>query len=161
MPKRSVTFFDDGDTPISVSTWPQVGRAVAALLSLPVAAPHKGDPCLEDYKNKVIYVNSFTTTQREMLASALRVTGTTEDEWSVAREGSRERFAAGLEGVKKGEKVAFAKMLYARQFFPDGTGDFEHEKGTVNEVLGLPGEELDEATRVAFERSNGRSWLDG
>merc|ERR1712080_571641 len=34
--KREVTFYDDGETKITTSTWEQCGRALAALLSLPV-----------------------------------------------------------------------------------------------------------------------------
>ena len=37
--KREVTFYDEGETKITTSTWPQCGRAVAALLSHIVPAP--------------------------------------------------------------------------------------------------------------------------
>ena len=44
-------------------------------------------------------------------------------------------------------------MMYTRVFFPDGSGDFESNKGTLNAVLNLPVEDLDEATGRAIERA--------
>ena len=41
--------------------------------------------------------------------------------------------------------------MYTRPFFPGGGGDFVVTKGTANEVLGLAGEDLDQATREAVE----------
>ena len=86
-----------------------------------------------------------------MLASALRVTGTNESDWTVTKEESKDRFASGLEAVKRGDYSGYSRML-SRIFFPDGCGDFEHNKGTLNEMLGLPQNDIDEATKVAIER---------
>ena len=122
---------------------------MAALLSLPIKSD--GGPCLENLANKMAYINSFTVSQRDMLASALRVTGTTEDQWTITKEDSKNRFSSGLEAVKKGDYSGYSRML-CRIFFPDGSGDFEHNKGTLNEMLHLPKEDIDEATKVAIER---------
>jgi hypothetical protein len=86
-----------------------------------------------------------------MLASALRVTGTNEDQWNITKEDARDRFSSGLEAVKKGDYSGYARMLCCI-FFPDGSGDFEHNKGTLNEMLHLPKEDIDKATKVAIER---------
>ena len=88
----------------------------------------------------MIYVNSFTISQRDMFASALRVTGTKKEEWTITKEDTKDRFTRGIEAVKKGDYSCFANIL-CRVFFPDGSGDFEHNKGTLNEILGLPKEE--------------------
>ena len=98
------------------------------------------------------YINSFTVSQGDMLASALRVTGTKEDDWTITKEDAKDRFAGGAEAVKKGGYSGFANMLYTRLFFPNGSGDFEHNKGTLNEILGLPKASIDDATKVALER---------
>lgn len=145
---RTAAFFDDGVVPISTSTWPHVGRAVAALLSLPVKAE---GPCLDDYRNNVVYTNSFTVSQRDMLASACRVTGTKEGDWQVSKINAKERVDEGLKQVKEGNMEGLGKILYTRVFFPGG-GDFEHSKGTINGALCLPREDLDEATRFAVQR---------
>jgi hypothetical protein len=144
--KKNVTFFDDGDTKISTSTWPQVGRGVAALMSLP------GEE-LEKLKNKVVFINSFTLSQKDMLDSVLRVTGDSIDDWTVTKEPATERYTAGVEAMMKGDRVGFARMMYTRVFYPDGNGDYETSRGTSNALLGLPKEDLDEATKAAIKRA--------
>jgi hypothetical protein len=50
--------------------------------------------------------------------------------------------------------------MIARVFYPDGCGDFEHDKGTLNSLLDLPIEDSDEATKIAIERSKTTNWVD-
>lgn len=121
---------------------------MAALLSL-------SSESLETYRNKQVYINSFTTTQKEMLASLQRVTGTKESDWTVTKQSATDRYAQGLVEIGKGERVGFAKMLYSRIFFPDGSGNFEKRRGLANQALGLPKEDMDEATKRAVERGSG------
>ena len=171
--KKTATLFDKGETKICVSTWSQVckplaesgdenvwlmgfqvGRAVTALLSLPIESSESdARPCLADFANKVIYVNSFTVSQKDMLDSAVRVTGTPLNEWTVTKESARERYEKGIKEMKEGNRVGYAKMMYTRVFFEDGVGNIE-EKGLANEALGLEVEDLDEATERALERAN-------
>ena len=143
--QKKVTLFDDGEVKISVSTWPQVGRGVAAMMSLPAEE-------LEKLKNKTIYINSFTLSQKDMLESVLRVTGDSIDDWSVTKEVATERFAASIEAMMKGDRMGFLKSMYTRVFYADGNGDYETGKGTSNALLGLPKEDLDEATKAAIKR---------
>ena len=129
----------------------KIGRAVAALLSLPIRNEGSNQACLENFKNTVVYINSFTVSQKDMLESVLRVTGTKEDDWSIRKESARERFATGVKEVQEGKREGFSK-LSTRIFFDDGCGDLEHNKGTLNNLLGLPKEDIDVATNVAIER---------
>ncbi|KAK4902964.1 hypothetical protein LTR49_026969 [Elasticomyces elasticus] len=153
--KKEVNMYDDGQTKICTSTWPRVGRAVAAILSLPVQAENGNDKqaSLDGLHNKVVYINSFNISQADMLASAQRVTGTKEDDWKITKHDSHERFDVSLKFFKEGKfkTEGFTNFLYSRIFFPDGGGGFEH-KGTINNLLRLPKEDLDEATKVAMER---------
>lgn len=151
VPGRRVTFFDEGRCRMTVCTWPQVGRAVASLLSLPVRK-EGGGACLEDYRNKHVYVGSFTLSQRDMFASVLRVTGTEEGEWEVEHQSSRERYEEGKKAMEGGDREGFLKLMYTRVFFPDGSGDFEKGRGLANGVLGLPEEDLDEFTKAGIAR---------
>ena len=137
----------------------QAGRSIAALLSLPIKREGSNrEACLEDLKNKVVYVNSFTVSQKDMLESALRVTGTKEDDWTITKEPSQERYSSGIKEIQEGKRIGFAKMMYTRVFYPDGCGDFEHNKGTINSLLDLPKENIDEATKAAIERSKISPW---
>lgn len=152
---RSVTLFDDGNTPICTSTWPQVGRAVAALLSLPVKSDEndKTAPHLEQFRDGHVYVNSFALSQNDMLDSVLRVSGTRREDWNIQKEPVHDRYAAGMAELQKGDQLGFVKVLYSRLFYPDGCGDFSKTKGLQNDALGLPKEDLDEFTRMAMDRA--------
>ncbi|MCJ1351599.1 MAG: hypothetical protein MMC33_001583 [Icmadophila ericetorum] len=156
---RAVTFFDEGETKISMTTWPQVGRAVAGLLSLPIQpGGDDKEKCLGHFRNQIAYVSSFTVSQKDILDSVLRVTNTTLDEWQISKEPSEERYTGGVEAMQKGDRMGFLKMMYTRVFYPDGCGDYEKSRGTANAVLGLPREDLDEATRAAIKRSKEVTW---
>ncbi|KAH8813010.1 hypothetical protein F5884DRAFT_751303 [Xylogone sp. PMI_703] len=152
---RTVRFYDDGEIKISTSTWPQVGRAVAGLLSLPITPEGPNtEACLESLRNKVVYVNSFTINQKDMLASVLRQTETKEEDWTITKVPAQELHSTSSKQIAEGKKDAYASYLYSRIFFPDGSGDFEH-KGTLNSMLNLPKEDIDEATNNAIKRQLG------
>lgn len=156
---RTVTLFDDGETKINTSTWPQIGRAVASLLSLPIRPEGEDkDKSLERFRNSQVYVSSFLVSQTEMLESVLRVTKTGIEDWKVAKEPVKDRFTGGIEAMQKGDRQGFVRMMYSRVFFPDGVGNFETTKGTQNSLLGLLREDIDEATQVAIKRSEETSW---
>ena len=148
--KREVTFFDDGTTRLNTSTWPQTGRSVANLLALKVLPEDENDksPCLAQFKNKFVYVSSFTISQKEMFESVLRVTGEKASDWKVTHVSVKDRYAEGVKEFQSGNLAGFAQALYSRNFFPDGAGDFGALRGLDNEKLGLPKEELDEYTKI-------------
>ena len=145
---KTVTFFDDGKTYVSTSTWMQCGRAFAALLSLP---ENDASPALSEWKNKPLYLASFRINQRDMLDSIHRVTGTTDKDWKITYEPTAVRYKAGLEDMQKGIMTGFAKAMYSRVFFPNGDGDYESSQGLCNDLLGLPKEDLDEATKRTLD----------
>jgi len=158
-PSKTATFFDDGKTAISTSTWPQVGRAVTALLSLPIK-PEDGNTerCLEHFKDQFVYVNSFTVSQKDMFESVLRVTGDKPEDWTINKEPAKERHASAAKALQGGERMAYVRMMYTRIFYDDGCGNFEARRGVSNEMLGLPKEDLDEATARAIERADSDPW---
>lgn len=151
---RTATLFDDGNAKITTSTWPQVGRAVAALLALPIKSTSGSSACLEDFKNQVIFISSFLLSQRDMLASLYRVTDTQESDWTITFEDAHERYHTGIEQMKQGQRVGFGKMMYTRVFWNEEggvPGNVEHK--IINDKLGLPKEDLDEATRRTVTRA--------
>lgn len=147
---KKAVLYDQGTTMIHTSTWPQVGRMVSKLLSLPISSD--SGPCFEKYKNSAVYGTSFFTCQKEMLDSAMRVTNTKPEDWTVTYEPSHERYAAGMKQLQSGDRMGFGKLLYARMFYNDGSGNLETSKPLDNEVLGLPKEDMDEATKAALAR---------
>ena len=145
---RKVTFFDDGNTRMSVSTWQQCGKALAALLSLPESV---ASPAISQWKNKSFYIASFSVSQRDMLDSLHRVNGTTDKEWNITYEPTAQRYKDGKDEMQKGIMTGMAKAMYARGFFPNGDGNFESSRGLANDLIGLPKDSLDEATKRVVE----------
>jgi len=150
---KKVTFFDDGKTKINTSTWIQCGKALAGLLSLKELPEDENDksPTVSQWKNKPLYIASFKTSQRDMLDSVHRVTGSTDKDWKIEYQPSAERYKNGLEKMKNGNRLGFAEAMYSRTFYPNGDGDFESSKGLVNDLIGLPKDDLDEATKRALD----------
>ena len=150
---RKVTLFDEGTAPINTSTWEQCGRAVASLLSLKVLPDDEHDEslCLSKFKNAPVYISSFHVSQRDMLDSVIRVTGTSEKDWQVSHEDSKQRYQDGHNELKQGNMMGFAKLLYTRIFYPDGTGSFQSRVTLHNDGLGLPKEDLDTCTKKAVQ----------
>ena len=145
---KKVTFFDDGKTLVNVSTWRQCGRALAALLSLPESG---ASPAVSQWKNKPFYIASFRISQRDMLDSIHRVTGTTDKDWEISYESTAQRYKDGKDEMQKGDRTGFAKAMYSRGFFPNGDGDYESSRGLANDLINLPKEDLDEVTKETVE----------
>ncbi|KUI68795.1 Bifunctional pinoresinol-lariciresinol reductase [Cytospora mali] len=152
-PSRKVIFYDDGDTKINTSTWPQCGRAIANLLALKVLPDGEEDksPTLSRFRNETVYISSFLISQKDMFDSVLRVTGDTADDWAITYQPSVERYKEGIEIFQGGDRAGFGQALYARLFYQDGSGNHAARKALHNDILGLPKEDLDEFTAVAVE----------
>ncbi|KAF2623528.1 NAD(P)-binding protein [Macroventuria anomochaeta] len=152
---RRVTLYDEGEVKINTSTWELCGNAVASLLSLPIASSEHGKPAVEDWKNQGIHISSFLISQREMLDSLNRVLGTSDEDWTITKDPVKTRYEKGLQQLQGGDRLGFAKAMYARCFFPGEGGDYETGYGLDNGKLGLPKESLDKATKRAVEMVKG------
>lgn len=145
--RKLVTFFDDGKTRVTATTWEQCARAIASLLSLPL----ESDECphLMQWKNRQHYCSSFYVSQRDVLESWLRVTGQKESDWTIEHDSTRDRFERGQKMLQEGDMMGGPITNYARLFYPDGSGDLRSKSD--NATLGLPKEDLDEATLRAVK----------
>lgn len=152
---RTMTFFDDGNTKMNTSTWPQCGRAIASLLSLKILPEDENDKSsyLAQFKNSYVRLSSFCVSQREMFESVKRVTGTTDADWKIDSEPTEERYKRGVELLGQGSMAGFVMQMYTRLFYPDGSANYEASHGLENDILGLPKEDLDEYTKKAEEFS--------
>lgn len=155
--RKHLTLIDNGNTKINISTWDQCGRAVAALLNLKELPDGPGDtsPTVNTWKHRPLYIASFTISQRDIFESWKRVTGDKDEEWTLEYAPSHERYAQGQERLKKGDKLGYVQMLYTRQFYPNGDGNFGEKHGLANDALGLPRENLDECTKRVKEMIEG------
>lgn len=149
--RRSLTIYDDGNTKNSTSTLAQVGRAVAKVLSFNELPEDENDTSvtLSRFLNRGVYIKSFVVSQSDMFESVKRVTGTTDADWTITHEDTRKRYEDGLAQVKVGNMAGFSKMLYARGFYPEDSSDLSAK--AQNELLGLPEESLDGATKAGID----------
>ena len=150
---KSVTFFDEGEARMNVSTFSQIGRALAGLFSLKVRPNGSDDmsPCLENFKNGWVYPTSFCVNQKDMLASIMRVTKTTAEDWTIKKEPTKQRYEAAMQNLRNGDTSAFTRILYSRGFYPDEPANIEKWRGgNHNDILGLHEEEIDEYTKAGI-----------
>ncbi|KAL2065853.1 hypothetical protein VTL71DRAFT_3523 [Oculimacula yallundae] len=154
--EKKVTFFGDGTVKINTSTWEQYARAVTALLSLPISTENDGDvsATLSNFSNKHCFISSFLVSQKDVFASVLRVTGTTESDWTITHEDVMARWKRAMDLFQEGNMLGFGMAMYSRDFFDDGAGDFESRYGLSNKLLGLPKENFDACTVKAVERAD-------
>jgi hypothetical protein len=68
--------------------------------------------------------------------------GLKDDDWTIKYEKSADRVKEGLEMLKGGNGLGFAKAMYSRFFYEKGDAKYE----TSNEVLELEKEDLDAQT---------------
>lgn len=103
---------------------------MAGLLSLPIKLEGQDkERCLEQFKNRHVYVSSFTVSQKDILTSILRVTQMSLNDWKVTKEPSNERYINGIKAMKGGDQMGFARMMYSRVFYPDDCGNFKKTQG--------------------------------
>ncbi|KAM3441561.1 hypothetical protein NHJ13734_002785 [Beauveria thailandica] len=150
--KRRATLFGQGDVRICTSTWLQCGRAAAAFLSLKVLPEDEqdADVTMERWRNRPLFIKSFVASQRDMLDSLHRVLSTTDKDWTVEQVDAQRRYDEGKKRLAGPEGyLGFSHCLYTRTFFENGGGDFSNK--VVNEELGLPEEDMEEATQRAVD----------
>lgn len=108
-------------------------------------------PAVSSWADRICFISSFRICQRDMLDSLERLTGTKDEDWEIEFEPTKERYAKGLEAMKGGDRLGFARALYARGFFQSGEGDVEARHVMANEALGLKEDDLDAATKRTLE----------
>lgn len=119
LPRQHAQFFSHGLTKTYITTAAQVGRAVAALLALPITAAPSPSPSatsLNDYANAFIYVKSFLLSQRDVLDAVQRATQTSDAEWTVENMDVDTAIEVGRE-VWRGEGVMHPYLLFGLFFF--------------------------------------------
>jgi hypothetical protein len=155
---KKLTLYDDGTTKVNLTTWEQIGRAVASLLSLKELPEDKNDrnPTVDTWRNNPLVISSFLVSQIDMFESWKRISGDKDSDWIIEKEPSKERYQKGIDAMKSAQDPMSARMgaamaSFVRIFFPNGGGNYESTRGLDNEKLGLPREDLDERTSVAKE----------
>ncbi|KAF9869760.1 hypothetical protein CkaCkLH20_12803 [Colletotrichum karsti] len=136
---RTAKLFDGGKTKFITTNLATTGKGTAGVLSLP-------DAELEKYRNKPFYLKSFYISQRDMLDSIQRVTGTTDKDWKIEEPDAAAVVAKAEEDAKKGDHFAGLIAFYVNHMRAGFGGDY-NDKVTDLSKIGLEEENLDETVK--------------
>ncbi|KAI1504539.1 NAD(P)-binding protein [Biscogniauxia marginata] len=137
--EKTARILDAGDVRANFTTLKRVGESLAAMLALP-------EEELRGWRNGWVYFSSFLASQRDLLASAVRATGTREEDWTVIREDSDEVMKACKEGLAKGDIMSGLRLLTSLAFKEGYGGDYS-AKVIDYRRLGLKPENLDDVMK--------------
>lgn len=104
-PNSAVTFYDERTMKINTTTWPQCGRALAALVNVKRLPEDENDhlTTLAQFCNQPVYISSFTLTQREMFDIENKLLNRTDNNWKISYQNTAERYKEGLKELKNGD----------------------------------------------------------
>lgn len=129
----------------------QAGLGVARFLNQ--CADPDGGIGLGRYRNTEVYLSSFLVSQKDVLESVQRVTGTTMDDWDIDSTKEVSTYIAeGGKMMQEGNVAGIWNLLFGNLYAGVG-GDYETKKGLSNESLGIPKVELDDEVRRALGAS--------
>jgi nucleoside-diphosphate-sugar epimerase len=129
IPARTATLYDGGKGRHEATTTDQVGRAIACALEQPAAI-----------KNRHVYINSFTTSQLEVVQALEQITG---DKFMVSHESIKNLRKRGHERLQEGSRAGLLDLIASAFYGQLGLCEFSGTTGLWNERLGLPQEDLE------------------
>ena len=135
---KTATLVDGGNTRFSTTNGAQIGRALVAVLQHDSATA-----------NKVVFVESFTTTQLEALAALEKISG---QKWKVVEKKSEDVRAEGFKALREGNiyqggAALITALVHGKEALEDHSSV---EGGIWNDRLGLAKENLEEVVRKIF-----------
>lgn len=135
---KTATLFDGGDSKFATTNLRQIGRAVIKVLEQP-----------EKTKNQHVFVSSFVTSQKEILAAAEKITG---EKWKVENVVGQEVLDGGLAKLSKQDFSGVYDLLKSTILGDFGVADFTAK--LWNEKLGLEKEDFEESIKTALSGKN-------
>jgi hypothetical protein len=127
--EHKAIIYNDGNDAWSTTTFATIGLAAKNAMLIPETA------------NKYVFIDSFTGSQNQVLASFEKVTG---KKWEAVHVNAEEEKKVGLEKISKGE-FSGAMLLVRYINCVDGHGgNYAQYENTANQLLSLPKENLDE-----------------
>lgn len=130
-PAQSAKIWDSGTAKFSATTLSTVGRAVVSILST----------AQEQTRNKLVEIESLSTSQNEIVAALEKATG---KEWKIEKTSMDEQLGHAGASLEKGEFLeAFYVWIRAWVFSgKEGARLVKAEEG--NQLLGVGGESMEE-----------------
>lgn len=131
---KTATISDAGTAPTNFTLLATTGLATAAILDKPA-----------ETANRYVFVNSFRTTQNEILSALQTVT---HQKWTVKHTTCEEESRIGKEKLDEGDWSGVGRAIMGASY-SGGKYDFAEGRGLDNELLGLP---VDEDLVATVER---------
>ncbi|KAI9831847.1 MAG: hypothetical protein M1826_002879 [Phylliscum demangeonii] len=136
--KHTASIWDGGDTTWSATMLPSIGQSIVGVLT------H-----LSETKNRYVRIQSFSTSQNQILAVLEKVSGKT---WPRTEVDALKAAAGGREKIAKGDwSGAPATILaYLMNRHVDCGCDFSKSGKLDNELLGVPAENMQQITEALY-----------
>ncbi|KAI7278096.1 hypothetical protein KC345_g6172 [Hortaea werneckii] len=149
---RKATLYRDAGK-FNMSTLDQVGLGIARVLGLPIRNEEDQRASLGYYGNNFVYISSLHVTQRELFASAVEATGTSEAEWEVDENDTvREWIERCKEMMSRGEMKGAMGLTFAYYLGEGLGGDYQAKAVEDMKVLGLREGDLDAVVKAEVEK---------
>lgn len=132
--EQRADILDDGEAKWSASTLARIGEATARMLER-----------LDVTKNRMIYIQSFLVSQREVIASFERATGAA---WKLQKYDSRTYQVEEKKKADAGDAEAVENLVWLLGAID---ANWESKRDFAMEELGLENEDLDAAVRRVVE----------
>jgi hypothetical protein len=94
-----------------------------------------------------VYLRSFLLSQREILDSAIRATGTKKSDWQITMQDPEVTIQTARDAVAAGNPMAFVGEFYTAHMQEGRGGNYEEKAAKDAAVLGLEEENLDEVIK--------------
>lgn len=127
---KTATIFNDGNGKWSTTTFGSIGLAVKNAMLVP-----------EKTANKYLYVDSWTLSQNQILASFEKATGS---KWEVVRVDADEQRKAGQAKMASGDFSGAMSLIRYINTVEGHGGNYATYSESSNELLFLPKPNLDE-----------------
>ncbi|KAJ4297768.1 hypothetical protein N0V90_005663 [Kalmusia sp. IMI 367209] len=137
---KTATLIDGGKAPFSATNLRQVGLGVVKILEK-----------AEETKNKVVYLSSFETSQKELLEAAEKFTG---EKWTVEDVTSESLQEAGNNKLKAGDPSGIIDLIKAAISSKEALGNHSKLAKEWNEKLGLQKEDFEESVKAGLSGKN-------
>ncbi|KEF51153.1 uncharacterized protein A1O9_12767 [Exophiala aquamarina CBS 119918] len=137
VPARTAVIWDGGNIPFEATNLTQTGKAIVAILKNP-----------ESSKNRPIYINSFTTTQNDVLRTLEKAVG---EKFRVTNASVEETWKAGMEKAARGgegQRDGVIATIHAGYYGKGNMNHYSATRGLWNERLGLTQEDIGESIRA-------------
>lgn len=120
---RKALIYDSGDALTDLTVFQTIGKTVNAVLEHPV-----------ETTNKYVHVNSFHTSQNEILAAFEKATGS---RWTIENASCAESLKTGNEKLGKHDFSGFPSVVCGLEYSGADWRDYPKHFGLWNEKLGL------------------------